>query len=689
VTGHANPRGSRASGLLIACTLAVAGFLAWSWPLALHLSTHTLSRVAVGDAAAGTSGGDWDLILANDQNLSLWGAADNARALLRGDWSGLLSQGQCYPMPKATLLGEHMFELGVLAAPWLLLTGDPVVAYNLSFLTALVVAAAGMFLFLHRHTGSAPAAVVGALAFAFATPRLVDLPYHPAVIGTHWIPWVLWSFDGVLAGGGVAAAAVFGVTLLLATLVGSYPLMAVGIVGAAYGSAAIAQRWRRGQRPATAVALCTVAALPAAVVIAGLLAAYARLQQDWLLATNPDAKFLAAAGDYLPGGLLSVGCAALVGVVLLLVLRREPGRRAVPLLVVATAASLALATRFVLPGGGSWSLYETLARSITLLESVRGPGKIGLAVVFGLQALGAIGWSRAMQGLGAGRATLLAAFLVALTFVEMSPPAWMRPVLGAGAAMQLREVAPSRRRIDTLMAALQAPGERRAVLDLPTGRMVKAPLELLDAAYHGRPTSACYNSLIPPTMRAVYALAARSHTERGVAELAAAGFGFVIERPAASAPLTTTSFPPPARLIAFEDGIAVWGLPEAGEVSGDVAALAMVAVGGASRAPTFAPESPHEVDVEITNRGSVMWAAAQPIEPLFADLELAGPDGRVVFRSRARGVLPLALSPGATVTVQLVMPAAPEAGSWRANIRIDGAGQATAAADFRWSDQRR
>lgn len=686
--GAAVPDASRVAGLLVTCALTVAGFVAWTWPLATHLSTHTLSRAGAADAK--TSGDGWELILANDQNLSLWSAADNARALLRGDWLGLVHQGQCYPMPKATLLGEHMIEFGVLAAPWLLLTGDPVVAYNLSLLTALVIAASGMFLFLSRHTGSAAAAVAGALAFAFATPRLVDLPYHPAVIGTHWIPWVLWSFDGVLAGAGIGAAVALGVTLLLASLVGSYPLMAVGVVGAAYAAVAIVQGLRRGERPVAAVAMCIVAATPAVVVIGSLLADYARLQHDWLLATNTDAKFLGAVADYLPGGLLSVGATALAGVALLLVPDRESRRGSLLPLVVATAAALVLATSFGLPGGHHWSLYETLAHSFPLLDGVRGPGKVGLAVGFGLQALGAIGWGRMMRRLDSGPATLLAAALVTLTLVEVSPPAWTANVLGTGAPMQLREIAPPRRRIDALLGAMHGSGGRVAVLDLPTGRMVRAPLELLDAAYHGHPTSACYNSLIPPTMREVYAMAARGHSERGVAELAAAGFGFVIERPtAATVPLSTTSFPPPARLVAFEEDVAVWSLPAPVATTHDMTTLAMVATGGASRAATFAPDSPHELDVEVTNRGAVMWALAQPVTPLLADLELAAPDGSVVFRSRARGVLPLALSPGATVTVQLAMPTAPPAGSWRASIRIDGAPEATAAADFRWSDDGR
>ena len=255
--------------------------------------------------------------------------------------------------------------------------------------------------------------------------------------------------------------------------------------------------------------------------------------------------------------------------------------------------------------------------------------------------------------------------------------------------MQLREVAPSRVTIAAMTAALADGNDRRAVLDLPTGRMIKAPLALLDAAYHGHPTSACYNSLIPPTMRAVPDLIARSHSERGVAELAAAGFGYIIERPPyPSAPLSPTAFPPPARLLVFEKEMAIWELPEAENVHGDVARLTMEVGSGATRPDSFAPEPPYEIDVLVTNRSDQTWMAPRPLQPLLADVELVSDDGQEVFRSRARGVLPLALAPQGWSSVKLVMPDAPESGTWRATIRIDGIAAPITVPKFSWVNER-
>jgi hypothetical protein len=190
-------------------------------------------------------------------------------------------------------------------------------------------------------------------------------------------------------------------------------------------------------------------------------------------------------------------------------------------------------------------------------------------------------------------------------------------------------------------------------------------------------------------MRQVYALADRSHSREGVDELAAAGFGFVIERALHSAAaLSPMSFPAPARLLTFEEGMAIWGLPQPILVHRDPSKLALVVTGGSTRSTAFAPDPPFELDVEVTNRSDAVWALPQPVAPVVADVEMHG-EGGAEFHSQARGVLPLALAGGATTRFPLVMPEAPAAGSWKATVRIEGLPQISVAPDFRWTDEER
>jgi hypothetical protein len=672
-------RASQAAGAALACVLAAAGFVAWSWPLVRTIRTDTIvlgTDTVQRDGSAPQA--DWSLIMANDQTLSLWGAVENARSMLSGDWQRLVRQGQCWPMPASTTLGEHMIELGVLASPWWITTRDPVASYNLLFATALVVAASGMFLFLYRHTGSVAASLVGALVFAFATPRLVDLPYHPAVIGTHWIPWVLWSFDRSLDRPRAASLVLFAVTLLLSGLVGSYPLIAIAIVGAAYGSSAIVRQWKRRELDRVAVAWCAAATLPAIVLVGGLLGTYARTHADWMLQPNTGGKFLVSLRDYLPGGLMSVGVVSLAGL-LPLALLRGAGATAVPGLVVASVASMLVATSITTGTGESWSVFEALARRVALLDSVRAPGKAGLAVCFAVQALGAVGWARLFRTMGSAAQAGAAAVLIFFVALEASPPEALRGVLGAGAAMQLRRVAPDAERVAAFTTALAA--DARPVLDLPLGRMVRAPLQLLDAAYHGHETSACYNSLVPPTMRAAYALAGRP--ARNVTELSAAGFGYVVERRVSPArPLRSDTFPPPAKLLVFDESFSIWQLPLPGTVHHDPSKLSFEVQGGATRSAYFAPEPPWELDVEITNRSDATWALPDPPTPLLADVELAG---STTLKTRARGVLPLALEAGESTTIQLLLFEEPAPGPYRVTVTLEGIGEIPVAPDFVWS----
>ncbi|MFN2378508.1 MAG: hypothetical protein ABR538_18405, partial [Candidatus Binatia bacterium] len=279
---------------------------------------------------------------------------------------------------------------------------------------------------------------------------------------------------------------------------------------------------------------------------------------------------------------------------------------------------------------------------------------------------------------------------VTVTALEVAPPAALRSVLGQEAVMKLRPVAPPPERIAALRASIGADPDHRAVFDLPIGRMVKAPAALLDAAYHGRPTSACYNSLVPATVRAVDALQERMRQPEGVAELAAAGFGHVIERRRSpSVPLSPTAFAAPARLLVFEADFAIWALPEPGPTHRDLAKLGFVAARGMSRDRVDAGVPLHELQVEVTNHGDTMWAAASDPEPLLADVRLTAAGGAATFTARARGVLPLALAAGATTLMRLELDERPVPGAWSGKVEIAGGAAAPTAAGFSWTGSRR
>ncbi|RMD83483.1 MAG: hypothetical protein D6815_06430, partial [Candidatus Dadabacteria bacterium] len=164
----------------------------------------------------------------NDQLLTIFGAAHNARALASGNLRALLDHGLCWPLPNAAILGEHMIESGLLALPGYLLSRDPLVAYNTACLLSILIAAAGAYLFAAGSFGRG--AWVAAVLFALNPRRLGNLE-HLAVAGTHWIPFVLLAALQLLEKARVRDALLLAATAIAAGLTGSYPAMVLAVFG--------------------------------------------------------------------------------------------------------------------------------------------------------------------------------------------------------------------------------------------------------------------------------------------------------------------------------------------------------------------------------------------------------------------------------------------------------------------------
>src|SRR5689334_15456980 len=100
-SGRAQTRHAHRIGLVLTCVLAIAGFFAWSWPLAKSLTTHTLLPAGQQLTQPGAAPSGWGAIFEGDQDVTIWQAVQNARALAGLRLKSLLWQGQCYPMPAA------------------------------------------------------------------------------------------------------------------------------------------------------------------------------------------------------------------------------------------------------------------------------------------------------------------------------------------------------------------------------------------------------------------------------------------------------------------------------------------------------------------------------------------------------------------------------------------------------------
>ena len=150
-----------------------------TWPLVLGLNR---------DVA-------WDL---GDSLLNMWSIAWNDEqllAILRGDVARLRSyfDGNIfYPAPLTLAYTEHMFAPAVQALPVYAATGNPILAYNLLFLTSFVLSGWFTYLLERELTGNALAAFVAGLLFMFAPYRMPQAP-HLQVLSSQWMPLALYA----------------------------------------------------------------------------------------------------------------------------------------------------------------------------------------------------------------------------------------------------------------------------------------------------------------------------------------------------------------------------------------------------------------------------------------------------------------------------------------------------------------
>ncbi|HEV8394527.1 MAG TPA: discoidin domain-containing protein [Vicinamibacterales bacterium] len=127
------------------------------------------------------------------------------------------------PIPDALTFSEHLLGLSVVATPIEWLVRDPLVAANLVTLLTYPLCGLAMFLLVRRLTGSAAAAFLAGLAYAFSPYRTSQLP-HVQMLATFWAPLALLGLHGYRDSGRRRFLVLFGAAWLLQALANLYSL---------------------------------------------------------------------------------------------------------------------------------------------------------------------------------------------------------------------------------------------------------------------------------------------------------------------------------------------------------------------------------------------------------------------------------------------------------------------------------
>jgi hypothetical protein len=155
-------------------TLATVAYAALTWLMALPFSLAPGSRV---------------LADVPDTHLFIWTLAWDSHAFLRQPLN-IFDANIYYPFANTLAYSENLIGSAFFAAPILWITGNPVLAMNLTALITCVLCGTGAFLLARRLQMSVPAAFLCGLIFAFAPPRFIRIgQLHMTAV--QWIPFSL------------------------------------------------------------------------------------------------------------------------------------------------------------------------------------------------------------------------------------------------------------------------------------------------------------------------------------------------------------------------------------------------------------------------------------------------------------------------------------------------------------------
>ena len=252
------PRAGRAAAAYLAIALAA------TWPLVRGLGR---------DVA-------WDL---GDSILNIWALAwdcEQLIAILRGDVGRVATFFDAnifYPERLTLAYSDHLIAQAIQVLPVYAISRNPILCYNLLFLSTFVLSALGMYLLVRELTGDWRAAFVAGLLYGFAPYRLPQSA-HLQVLSSQWMPFVFYGLTRHFTTGRLRPLVGASIAHVAQNLSCGYYLLFFAPFAAAY---AVWEGWRHGvlRNRRTWIRLA-LAGAAVAVVTAPFLLPYAALRND-------------------------------------------------------------------------------------------------------------------------------------------------------------------------------------------------------------------------------------------------------------------------------------------------------------------------------------------------------------------------------------------------------------------------
>ncbi len=162
-----------------------------------------------------------------DPLLNTWILSWDARVLplTHAWWKG----AQFYPVEGTLAFSEHLLGLTIITTPVILLTGNPLVAYNVAFFLTFVLSALSAYYLAFTISRRHDCAFLAGLAFAFAPYRMAQFA-HVQVLSAYWMPVALAALHRYFADLRTRWLVLFGVAWVMQALACGYYLFYLSVL---------------------------------------------------------------------------------------------------------------------------------------------------------------------------------------------------------------------------------------------------------------------------------------------------------------------------------------------------------------------------------------------------------------------------------------------------------------------------
>lgn len=174
-----------------------------------------------------------DIDALGDPLFNTWVIAHNADRISRLDFAGFFDGPVFYPQNRTLLYSETLLPQSLMALPGILVSGNPVLGYNLVFLLGFMLSGFGMYCLARHLTKSVAAGIAAGFIYAFS-PFMLAHTYHIQIVSAWGIPFAFLYLHKFYESGKLKEILLFAFFYIVQSLANGYYALFLTFFAAAW-----------------------------------------------------------------------------------------------------------------------------------------------------------------------------------------------------------------------------------------------------------------------------------------------------------------------------------------------------------------------------------------------------------------------------------------------------------------------